>query len=66
MQNIPKVQDWVQVECLSCREGVLKMATRNDKNRNAKNNIAINNISGYTPTLLEIVKIEMLKIHCYK
>ena len=52
MQNIPKVQDWVQVECLSCREGVLKMATRNDKNRNAKNNIAINNISGYIPVLI--------------
>jgi len=36
---------------------VLKIATRN-----VINSIAINRISGYTPTLLEIAKIEMLKI----
>ena len=46
MQNIPKVQDQVRVECLSCREGVLKITTRNAKNRNDINSIAINSISG--------------------
>ena len=31
---------------LSCWEGVLKMATRNDKNRSAKNSTVINNSPG--------------------
>jgi len=31
---------------------LLKIASRNDKNRNAKNNIAIDSISGYIPILI--------------
>ena len=46
MQDITKVQEWDRVELLSCWEGVLKIATRNAKNRSDKNRIAINSSLG--------------------
>jgi len=45
-------RDRIGVTDLSCWEGVLKIATRNVKNRSAKNITNINSISGYIPILV--------------